>query len=112
MDKNKGAFAFADVASDFFSVPTDIADEVKDIVLNLEGDSDFFAEFHESVYFCFAGTANNCPDSTRRDTGIPSGFLDTHCQVVFLVKIPAVIVDPTQFDVLSLNNLVTELYKL
>ena len=111
MDKNEGAFAFTNITCDLFSVSPDITDEVEDIVLNLESDSNLFTEFDESIYFSFTGAADDSSDTAWRDAGIPSSFLDTHRQVVIFIKIPSVIADPTQFDMLPFNNLVTELYK-
>ena len=89
---------------------TGIADQVEQIVLDLERRTGEEAEPDEAIEVHVAPRADQRARAHREDGRVPAGLLQDHVQVVGLAQVDGVVSPPPELDRLSLDGFPNHLF--
>src|SRR5437899_1567565 len=104
-DEHQRSFALENVSIDFLAVTARIADEVEQVVLDLESAAEKEAEADKRLEVELAAGADEGADAARMYSRQPAGLLEYEFEVVSIIEVQDVIAAPTDFDRLTLGGL-------
>src|SRR5205823_3557093 len=105
MDQHDGPLPLPDVAVDLLAVASPVAEQVEEVVLDLEGGAEEEAEAEEAVEVPVAARADERADAARPDGRVPARLLEDHLEVVRLGELGRVVPPPAELDRLALDRL-------
>src|SRR5215469_9603743 len=112
VDEHERPFTLPDVAQDLLAVLGLIADQVQDVVLDLERRAEQETEQVEAVGVDRSGCPDQCSDAARVDARVPARFLEDQPQIVVLGQLEDIVARPTELERLALNRLQDEMLRL
>jgi hypothetical protein len=112
VNEHEGALSLPDVPEDLLAVPALVADQVQDVVLNLERRAEQEAEQVEACCVDRACRPDQCPDPAGVDGRVPAGLPEDHPQVVVLSQVEDVVARPPELQRLALDRLEDEVLRL
>jgi hypothetical protein len=101
VDEHERALALPDVAEDLLAVPSPIANQVEDVVLDLERRTEQETEQVEAVGVDRAGRPDQCSDAAGVDARVPARLLENQPQIVVLGQLDDVVARPTELERLT-----------
>src|SRR5438128_317183 len=105
LDQHDRPLPLPDVAVDLLAVAGRVAEEVQEVVLDLEGCSQEEAEADEAVEVAVAARPDERADAARPDGRVPAGLLEHHLEIVGLAEVEHVVAAPAELDRLPLDRL-------
>ena len=112
MHGNEGALALGDIGAEVLVGGLLGADQVEQVVLNLEGKARVQPKGAQCLNLLFAAAADNGSGGKRRRSAVVRGLVRRHVQIIVDRNVKAPVADPAQVERLALDGTDDHLGKL